>query len=132
MTSEQAILSARKVALDKKNQDTEPYKCIDAYTRVMPDWDKVAHVINDLAHGMSHLTKNILMLSANSGQMSFTTTRRSFEHKIGRFLPYNGTNAPWRTSTRKGLSMEEVWMNLKVYTHSFSPSPGDVTFCHLA
>ena len=113
MTSEIALKSARAVARNKKCQDTEPYKCIDAFTRVMPTWDKLAHVLNDLA-------KNILMITSNTHQMAFNTTRQNFEHNLGRFILYNGTNAPWRTSAKRGLSMEEVFINLKVFLTIFT------------
>ena len=119
MTSDAALQSARRVARDKKQQDTEPYKCIDACTRVMPGWDKLARVINDLAHANSHLVKNILMLNANSDQMAFTNIRQTFEHNLGRFVGYNGTSAPWRTSKGRGLAMEAVYMNLKVCRISY-------------
>ena len=113
MTTVKALQSGKRVeqgAPEKK----EPYKGLDAYTKVMPSWDKVECVLNDLAHAYSNLVKNILSLMANTNNMAFTPARRDWEHSIGRFTSYTVARLPWRTSRERGTVMQSFWVDFKV------------------
>ena len=56
-TTEEALESARRVMNRESKQEDEPYKFVDAYTKMMPGWDKVRRVLNDYAHALGNLDK---------------------------------------------------------------------------
>ena len=57
LTTEEALESAQRVMNRESKQEDEPYKFVDAYTKLMPGWDKIRRVLNDYAHALGNLDK---------------------------------------------------------------------------
>ena len=86
MTTTYAMASGSRVESKESPEEEEPYKGADALTNTFgPQYDKVTRTGADLAHGFTHLVKDLIGIISNDGKMKLKPARLAEEQARGRF-----------------------------------------------
>ena len=94
---------------------------IDAYTALVPDFDKMAAADVDLAHELAHLSSHLLGIMANAeGATEASPKRMFFEELLGRGKRFEKIGSgkqkhyPFQSSKRWGVRMESAMRTFRL------------------
>jgi hypothetical protein len=104
------------------NPKLEAFKAgTDAYTALVPDFDKMAAADIDLAHELAHLASHLLGIMANTaGSTEASPKRMFFEELLGRGKRFEKIGSgkekhyPFQSSKRWGVRMESFMRTLRL------------------
>ena len=110
---------AKQSALRMKNGANPKHEAFkagtDAYTALVPDFDKMAAADIDLAHELAHLASHLLGIMANTaGSTEASPKRMFFEELLGRGKRFEKIGSgkqrhyPFQSSTQCGIGMENA------------------------